>query len=199
MNLIISRYIESSIHISGKERGGGGAGEIPRQWVSFMETKRANLIPTIGAKSDVIKRINEARSLVPPSFRVDGLRNNGPGALTIENNVQTPPCIPDIAGRYYARSFYSLSLVNVFRCARHFAGRGARGSEGRPPPPISRVPHDFRVLLHFPGRVVWGKCTWRTRTGAKGKLQRWATRKLALEQLPRAVDRFNWWLMRLLK
>lgn len=75
-----------------------------------METKRANLIPTIGAKSDVIKRINEARSLVPPSFRVDGLRNNGPGALTIENNVQTPPCIPDIAGRYYARSFYSLSL-----------------------------------------------------------------------------------------
>lgn len=142
MNLIISRYIESSIHISGKERG-GGAGKIPRQWVSFMETKRANLIPTIGAKSDVIKRINEARSLVPPSFRVDGLRNNEPGALTIENNVQTPPCIPDIAGRYYARSFYSLSLVNVFRCARHFAGRGARGrwgSEGRPPPPISRVP-----------------------------------------------------------
>ena len=32
-------------------------------------------------------------------FRVDGLRNNGPGALTtIENNVQALAGIPDIAG-----------------------------------------------------------------------------------------------------
>lgn len=79
-------------------------------------------------------------------FRVDGLRNNGPGALTIENNVQSPR-IPDIAG-VIMRGPFTLPVKRVSRLAPFSPGEGeGHESDTRRRASVSAT---IFVQLHFP-------------------------------------------------